>query len=96
VLLPGYNVTNSSEAWPKARATAERALALDSTLAAARTTLAYGTFMFDSDWRAAEQGFRRQAGERPRRSRSMRPWSCLGVSVVTVKRDWTAARAWAA
>jgi hypothetical protein len=56
VLLPGYNVTNSSEAWPKARATAERELALDSTLAAARTTLAYGTFMFDSDWRAAEQG----------------------------------------
>src|SRR5205823_2815 len=28
VLLPGYSVTNSSEAWPKGRAAAERALAL--------------------------------------------------------------------
>ncbi|HEU4829434.1 MAG TPA: tetratricopeptide repeat protein, partial [Gemmatimonadales bacterium] len=59
VLLPGYNVTGSSEAWPKSRAAAERALALDSTLAEAHTTLAYGRFMFDSDWRGAEQGFRR-------------------------------------
>jgi serine/threonine-protein kinase len=59
VLLPGYTVLGSSEAWPKARAAAERALALDSTLAEAHTTLAYGTFMFGADWRAAAQGFRR-------------------------------------
>ena len=59
VLLPGYSVTKSSEAWPKGRAAAERALALDSTLAEAHTTLAYGKFLFESDWRAAEQGFRR-------------------------------------
>lgn len=59
VLRPGYNVARSSEAWPKSRAAAERALALDSTLAEAHTTLAYGKFMFDADWRAAEQGFRR-------------------------------------
>jgi tetratricopeptide (TPR) repeat protein len=65
VLLPGYNVANSSEAWPKARAAAERALALDSTLAEAHTTLAYGTFMFDWDWRAAEQGFRRAIALNP-------------------------------
>jgi TolB-like protein/DNA-binding SARP family transcriptional activator len=65
VLLPGYNVTSSSEAWPKGRAAAERALALDSTLAEAHTTLAYGTFMFDADWRAAEQGFRRAIALNP-------------------------------
>ncbi|MFL5489892.1 MAG: BTAD domain-containing putative transcriptional regulator [Gemmatimonadales bacterium] len=59
VLLPGYSVSNSSEAWPKGRAAAERALALDSTLAEAHTTLAYGKFLFESDWRAAEKGFHR-------------------------------------
>jgi TolB-like protein/DNA-binding SARP family transcriptional activator len=65
LLLPGYNVATSSEAWPKSRAAAERALALDSTLAEAHTTLAYGKFMFDSDWRAAENGFRRAIALNP-------------------------------
>ena len=65
VLLPGYSVRKSSEAWPKGRAAAERALALDSTLAEAHTTLAYGKFLFDSDWRAAEQGFRRAIALNP-------------------------------
>src|SRR5438067_2154937 len=65
VLLPGYSVTNSSEAWPKGRAAAERALALDSTLAEAHTTLAYGKFLFDWDWHAAEQGFRRAIALNP-------------------------------
>jgi serine/threonine-protein kinase len=59
VLMPGYNVTTSSEAWPRSRVAAERALALDSTLAEAHTTLAYGAFQFDADLRAAEEGFRR-------------------------------------
>ncbi|MDQ2669578.1 MAG: tetratricopeptide repeat protein, partial [Gemmatimonadota bacterium] len=65
VLMPGYNVSSSSEAWPKGRAAAERALALDSTLAEAHTTLAYGRFMFDGDWRTAEQGFRRAIALNP-------------------------------
>ncbi len=66
VLLPGYSVTKSSEAWPKGRAAAERALALDSTLAEAHTTLSYGKFLFDSDWRGAEEGFRRAIALNPR------------------------------
>jgi len=65
VLLPGYSVAKSSEAWPKGRAAAERALALDSTLAEAHTTLAYGKFLFDGDWRAAEQGFQRAIALNP-------------------------------
>ncbi|HKP50845.1 MAG TPA: tetratricopeptide repeat protein, partial [Gemmatimonadales bacterium] len=65
VLLPGYSVTNSSEAWPKGRAAAERALALDSTRAEAHTTLAYGKFLFDSDWHGAEQGFLRAIALNP-------------------------------
>ena len=65
VLLPAYSVTKSSEAWPKGRAAAERALALDSTLAEAHTTLAYGKFLFDADWHGAEQGFRRAIALNP-------------------------------
>jgi eukaryotic-like serine/threonine-protein kinase len=65
VLLPGYSVSKSSEVWPKGRAAAERALALDSTLAEAHTTLAYGKFLFEGDWRAAEQGFRRAIALNP-------------------------------
>jgi tetratricopeptide (TPR) repeat protein len=65
VLLPGYSVRKASEAWPRGQAAAERALALDSTLAEAHTTLAYGKFLFDSDWRAAEQGFRRAIALNP-------------------------------
>ena len=65
VLLPVYSATNPSETWPKGRAAAERALALDSTLAEAHTTLAYGNFLFDWDWRAAEQGFRRAIALNP-------------------------------
>jgi hypothetical protein len=58
-------VSKSSESWPKGRAGAKRALALDSTLAEAHTTLAYGKFLFDSDCRAAEQGFRRAIALNP-------------------------------
>jgi TolB-like protein/DNA-binding SARP family transcriptional activator len=65
VLMPGYNVTRPTEAWPRSRAAAERALALDSTLAEAHTTLAYGLFVFDRDWDAAEQGFRRALALNP-------------------------------
>jgi tetratricopeptide (TPR) repeat protein len=65
VLLPSYSATNSAETWPKGRADAERALELDSTRAEAHTTLAYGKFLFDRDWRAAEQGFRRAIALNP-------------------------------
>ena len=45
--------------WPKGRAAAERALAIDSTLGEAHTALAYGTMIYDWDWAAAEVSFRR-------------------------------------
>jgi len=45
--------------WPKARAAAARALALDSTVGEAHTALAYGTMIYDWDWAAAESSFRR-------------------------------------
>jgi len=45
--------------WPKARAAAAKALALDSTLGEAHTALAYGTMIYDWEWAAAEASFRR-------------------------------------
>lgn len=48
-----------SEAMPKAKAAAERALALDSMLAEAHTSLAYGNMHYDWDWSAAETRFQR-------------------------------------
>ena len=65
VLLPGYSVTAAAEAWPKSRAAAQRALAIDSTLASAHTALAYGTFLFERNITQAERGFRRAIALNP-------------------------------
>ena len=51
---------------PRARAEAERALALDDTLAEAHTSLAMVHFVFDRDWTAAEASFRRAIALDPR------------------------------
>ena len=59
VLMPLYGNLSPREAWPKARAAARNALALDSSLAEAHTALAYGTMVHDWDWSGAERGFRR-------------------------------------
>jgi Flp pilus assembly protein TadD len=48
-----------SEVMPRARAAAERALALDSALAAAHASLAQIRGVHDYDWTSAERGFRR-------------------------------------
>jgi TolB-like protein/DNA-binding winged helix-turn-helix (wHTH) protein/Flp pilus assembly protein TadD len=47
----------AADVFPKARAAAERALALDSSLAEAHTSLAYVKFSYDWDWTAAEAEF---------------------------------------
>jgi len=52
-------VLSPSEAMPKAKAAAETALALDSLLAEAHTSLAYGNMHYDWDWSAAEARFQR-------------------------------------
>lgn len=51
--------------WPKAKAAAEKALALDGTLGEAYTALAYGTMIYDWDWPAAEAHFRRAIAVEP-------------------------------
>src|SRR5262249_29564014 len=59
ILLPMYAGAVPAEVWPKAKAAALKALARDSTLAEAHTSLAYGTFLYEWDWAAAEANFRR-------------------------------------
>ena len=57
--LPMYSDTPPAVAWPKAKAAATAALALDSSLADAHTSLAYGTAIYEWDWVSAESSFRR-------------------------------------
>jgi eukaryotic-like serine/threonine-protein kinase len=59
ILLPSYTGAPLSAAWPKGKIAAERAIALDSTLAEAYTSLAYGTMLYAWDWPRAESLFRR-------------------------------------
>lgn len=59
LLLPSYASVSPAIAWPRAKAAATRALGLDSTLAEAYTSLAYGTTLYEWDWKRAEELFRR-------------------------------------
>jgi serine/threonine-protein kinase len=56
------------EGLERARAEAQRALALDETLAEAHTSLAWVTFIYDWDWPLAGQHFRRAIELNPRYS----------------------------
>lgn len=57
-LLHDYEALSTTETFPKAKAAAERALALDPNLAGAHVNLAYIAFYFDRDWQKAEREFR--------------------------------------
>jgi len=59
VLLGTLAILRPSEAFPKARAAAERALYLDSTLAEAHASLGLVTAVYDRNWKSAEVLFRR-------------------------------------
>ncbi|MFQ5739007.1 MAG: BTAD domain-containing putative transcriptional regulator [Acidobacteriota bacterium] len=58
-LLSLYSLTLSTEAMPKAKASASRALSIDDSLAEAHTSLAYSRLYYDWDWERAERGFQR-------------------------------------
>jgi tetratricopeptide (TPR) repeat protein len=53
------------EAMPRARAFAEKALALDESLAEARTSLAFVKMHFEQDWDSAEREYRRAIASNP-------------------------------
>ncbi len=54
-----YGVLAPSEAYPKAKAAAIKALELDNALGEAHTSLAFSLDVFDWDWESAEKEFRR-------------------------------------
>jgi TolB-like protein/DNA-binding winged helix-turn-helix (wHTH) protein/Tfp pilus assembly protein PilF len=60
-----FGTMPASEAAPKARAAAVRALELDPTLAEAQTSLATEKFNYEWDWSGAAQGFERAIGLNP-------------------------------
>jgi DNA-binding winged helix-turn-helix (wHTH) protein/TolB-like protein/Tfp pilus assembly protein PilF len=58
-LLSLYDVMAPAEAFPKARAAAQKALEMDDTLAEAHTSLAWVTWVYDWNWAVAEKEFKR-------------------------------------
>jgi len=54
-----YGTMRPPEAYPRARAAAQRALALDDSLAEAHASLGLCGFFFDWDWAASERAFHR-------------------------------------
>ena len=58
-LLPEYAGGPPREYFPKAKAAAQKALALDDTLAEAHAALGYTLAFYEWDWAGAERGFKR-------------------------------------
>jgi TolB-like protein/DNA-binding winged helix-turn-helix (wHTH) protein/tetratricopeptide (TPR) repeat protein len=58
-MFSAYAVMPANESMPKAKAAAERALALDDTSGEAHIALANAQFTYDWDWEGAEQEFQR-------------------------------------
>jgi serine/threonine protein kinase/Tfp pilus assembly protein PilF len=54
-----YGVMKPRDAYPRAKAAAQKALALDESLGDAHASAALCAFLYDWDWNAAERGFRR-------------------------------------
>jgi tetratricopeptide (TPR) repeat protein len=60
-----YNLLPPGEAFPRAKAAAQRALALDPELAEAYNSLAWAQFVYDWDWASAERGFEKALALKP-------------------------------
>ena len=57
--MPAYPYLTPKEAFPEAKAAAQKALEIDPTLAEAHTFLAYSLVIYDWNWAAAERSFKR-------------------------------------
>jgi TolB-like protein/DNA-binding winged helix-turn-helix (wHTH) protein/Flp pilus assembly protein TadD len=58
-MLGSYEILSSKEAYPKAKAAAERALEIDESLGEAHASLGWAKYQFDWDWSGAETEFKR-------------------------------------
>ena len=57
--MPAYPYLSPKEAFPEAKAAAQRALEIDPTLAEAHTFLAYSLVIYDWNWAEGERSFKR-------------------------------------
>jgi serine/threonine-protein kinase len=64
-LLGDYGFLPPHDAYPKAKAAAEKALELDDTLAEAHTSLAFAKVQYDWDWPGAEREFQKALALNP-------------------------------
>ena len=60
-----YGAMRPTDAFPRAKAAAQKALALDDTIAEAHSSMALCAFWYDWDWDGAERAFRRALEMRP-------------------------------
>jgi TolB-like protein/DNA-binding winged helix-turn-helix (wHTH) protein/Tfp pilus assembly protein PilF len=60
-----YGILSPEDAFPKAKAAATKALALDDNLAEAHTSLAFVLDLYDWDWESAEQEYKRAIALNP-------------------------------
>jgi len=65
ILVVPYAGLSPTETWPKAKAAAQRGLLLDSSSAEAYTSLAYGSMLYEWNWRAAEENFGKAIAANP-------------------------------
>jgi TolB-like protein/Tfp pilus assembly protein PilF len=82
ILLHYYGSLAPGEAYPRARAAAERALELDESLADAHASLGLVNRDFDRDWDGAEREFRRALQLDPRSTSSLQ-WYAELLAVVS-------------
>ncbi len=76
-----YGSLPASEAAPKAKAAAIRALEIDPTLAEAETSLATAKFNYDWDWAGAAQGFQRAIQMDPRYPTAYQRYSLYSIAM---------------
>lgn len=65
LIAPHLHLFSPFEAFPRAKAHAETALSINENLAEAHASLAHVKFLFDWDWRAAENGYQRAISLKP-------------------------------
>jgi tetratricopeptide (TPR) repeat protein len=83
--LPGWSDVPPHETYPRAKAAALRALALDSTLAEPYATLASVNVMYEWDWDAARRGFEKALTLDPNNANT---WYWYGGDYLSAVRRW--------
>lgn len=65
LIMGNFSAVAPADAFPKAKAAAQKALDIDPALSEARVTRAFVAYLYDRDWAYAEREFRRALSEAP-------------------------------